>query len=182
MYDPFLTEYRLAKHARQLMSYVAGFLEEKAFNLQGASGINLALFLDFLVAIFRHESLTVSIPILHSFSRLLASEKLGNVELSSSLLAPLLETCTQRLVRWESLPEGSDNPTVMFLNEDIDTIPERHAFVGNYRRYCSSVIEIIVQKLPHDAMPHLFSGVDAILNNLYQGIPPFSGKFQFSGN
>jgi exportin-5 len=176
-----LARISITKHARQLMSYVAGFLEEKAFNLQGVSGINLPLFLDFLVAIFRHESLTVSIPILHSFSRLLASEKLGNVELSSSLLAPLLETCTQRLVRWESLPEGSDDPTVMFLNEDIDTIPERHAFVGNYRRYCSSVIEIIVQKLPHDAIPHILSGVDTVLNNLYQGIPPFSGKFQFRG-
>jgi exportin-5 len=168
------TRYAISKRLSELMSYVAGFLEEKAFNLQGASGINLPLFLDFLVAIFRHESLTVSIPILHSFSRLLASEKLGNVELSSSLLAPLLETCTQRLVRWESLPEGSDDPTMMFLNEDIDTIPERHAFVGNYRRYCSSVIEIIVQKLPHDAIPHILSGVDAVLNNLYQGIPPFS--------
>jgi exportin-5 len=157
------------------MSYVAGFLEEKGFDIQTAYGLDIPLFLQFIIAILQHQSLTVSIPILHSWSRLLASERLGDLEIVASLVAPLLETCTQRLVRWESLPEDSDNPTVFFLNEDIDTIPERHAFVGNYRRYCSSVIEIIVQKRPHDAISHILSGADRTLNDLYHGIPPFSG-------
>jgi hypothetical protein len=38
--------------------------------------------------------------------------------------------------RYTSWTESED-PTVQFLVEDIDTVPERHAFVGNYRRYCS---------------------------------------------
>jgi exportin-5 len=157
------------------MSYVAGFLEEKGFDIQSTYGLDIPFFLQFLAAIFQHQSLTVSIPVLHSWSRLLVSEKFGDLGIVADLVAPLLETCTQRLVRWESLPEDSDDPTVVFLNEDIDTIPERHAFIGNYRRYCSTVIEIIVQKRPHEAIPHILSGVDLTLNNLYLRVPSFSG-------
>jgi exportin-5 len=156
------------------MSYVAGFLEEKGLNLQSAYGVDLPLFFQFLIEILRHQSLTVSIPVLHSWSRLLVVEKISSMEIVINLIAPLLEICTQRLVRWESLPDDSQDATVLFLNEDIDTIPERHTFVGNYRRYCSSVIETIVQKRPHDAIPHILSGVDQTLNNLYSGIQPFS--------
>ncbi|KAL2219423.1 armadillo-type protein [Thermoascus aurantiacus ATCC 26904] len=168
------TRYTISKKLSELMSYVAGFLEEKEFSLQSAYGMDLPFFFDFLICILRHQSLIVSIPVLHSWSRLLASERIGNMSIVTGLIAPLLEICTQRLVRWESLPDDSDNPTVIFLNEDIDTIPEKHAFVGNYRRYCSSVIEIIVQKRPHDAIPHILSGVDLALSNLYNGVPPFS--------
>jgi exportin-5 len=63
----------------------------------------------------------------------------------------------------------------MFLNEDIDTVPERHAFVGNYRRYCSAIIETIVQKRPQEAIPHILLGVDNNLDALYNGVEPFSG-------
>ena len=105
----------------------------------------------------------------------MSSEKIGSVDLITGFIPPLLSICTQRLTRWESLPEDTEDATVMFLNEDIDTIPEKHAFVGNYRRYCSSIIESIVQKKPEEAMPHILSGVDLNLNNLYNGVPPFSG-------
>lgn len=156
------------------MSYVAAFLEEKGLNLQSAYGLDLPLFFEFLIEILRHQSLTVSIPVLHSWSRLLVAEKISNMEIVMGLIAPLLEICTQRLVRWESLPDDSQDPTILFLNEDIDTIPERHAFVGNYRRYCSSVIETIVQKRPQEAIPHILSRVDQTLNNLYSDVQPFS--------
>lgn len=157
------------------MSYAVAFLEEKDFNLQSAQGMELSLLFEFLIEILRHQSLTVSIPVLHSWSRLLTTERIEEMEVVTRLIAPLLEICTQRLVRWENLPEDSEDPTILFLNEDIDTIPERHAFVGNYRRYCSTVIEVIVQKRPHEAIPHILSGVDQSLNNLYNGVPPFSG-------
>ncbi|KAH8693974.1 putative nuclear import and export protein Msn5 [Talaromyces proteolyticus] len=168
------TRYQISKKLSELMSYAAGFLEEKDFNLQNAQGIDLSLLFNFLIGILRHSSLTVSIPVLHSWSRLLVAERIGDMQIVTPLIAPLLEICTQRLVRWENLPDDSDDPTVLFLNEDIDTIPERHAFVGNYRRYCSTVIEVIVQKRPHDAIPHILSTVDQNLNNLYSGVQPFS--------
>jgi exportin-5 len=160
----------------KLLSYVAAYLEDWRFDLDATVGDNLPLFLEFLTEIMRHQSLTVSIPVLHSWSKLLSTQRIGDTDVVNRLIAPLLEICTERLVRWESLPDNSDDPVVLFLNEDMDTIPERHAFVGNYRRYCSSVIEIIVQKKPHDAIPHVLAGVDQTLNHLYDGAPPFTGE------
>ena len=162
----------------QLMSYIAGFLEESSHTTQVdlQEAPDLLYFFEFLISILRHQSLTVSIPILHSWSRLLTPGKLKVVDITS-LFPPLLEICTQRLVRYETLPDDSDDPTIIFLNEDIDTIPERHAFVGNYRRYCSQVIGIIVQGKPQEAIPHILSGVDFTLNNLYDGVPSFDRKY-----
>lgn len=157
------------------MSYAVSFLEEKDLQLQDAQGIELFLLFEFLIEILRHQSLSVSIPVLHSWSRLLITETIEEMDAVTRLIAPLLEICTQRLVRWENIPEDSEDPTILFLNEDIDTIPERHAFVGNYRRYCSAVIEVIVQKRPHEAIPHILAGVDQNLTNLYNGVQPFSG-------
>lgn len=130
-----------------------------------------------MVSVIQHQSLTVSIPVLHAFSKLLASERIGNLDLVTALVPSLLGTCTERLVRWESLPADSENPTVVFLNEDIDTTPEKHAFVGNYRRYCSSIIETTVQKRPEEAIGHILGVVSGNLDNLYTGVEPFSGKF-----
>lgn len=130
-----------------------------------------------MASVIQHQSLTVSIPVLHAFSKLLASERIGNLDLVTALVPPLLGTCTERLVRWESLPADSDNPTVVFLNEDLDTTPEKHAFVGNYRRYCSSIIETTVQKRPEEAISHILGVVSGNLDNLYTGVEPFSRKF-----
>lgn len=159
------------------MSYVVTFLEDKDLDLQSLTGVDIPFLFEFLIDILRHQSLTVSIPVLHSWSRLLTAEKMEQMDFVNRLIAPSLEICTQRLVRWENLPEDSDDPTILFLNEDIDTIPERHAFVGNYRRYCSTVIEVIVQKRPYEAVPHILTGVDQNLNGLYNGIQAFDGQF-----
>lgn len=159
-----------------MLSYLAGFLEEKGFSFETAHGMNLTFFFHLLISVIQNQSLTVSIPVLHVWCKLLASERIGNTDLVTGLIPPLLSICTERLIRWESLPADSDNPTVVFLNEDIDTVPERHAFVGNYRRYCSSIIETIVQKRPQDAIPHILAGVDANLDNLYNGVEPFDGE------
>ncbi|THC96525.1 hypothetical protein EYZ11_004024 [Aspergillus tanneri] len=132
-----------------MVSYLAGFLDEKGFSLESTHSMNLLFFFHLMI---------------------------GNTELVTSLIPALLEICTQRLVRWESLPTDSDDPTVVFLVEDIDTVPERHAFVGNYRRYCSSIIETTVHKRPEEAIPHILSGVDVNLDNLYSGVEPFSVK------
>lgn len=158
------------------MSYIAGFLEQKAFAVEGAHEMNFTLFFQLLVSIIQHQSLTVSIPALHVMSKLLASERIGTTDFMTTLVPSLLGSCTERLVRWESLPADSDNPTVVFLNEDIDTTPEKHAFAGNYRRYCSSIIETTVQKRPAEAIQHILGVVDQNLDNLYTGVESFNGK------
>ncbi|EDP52861.1 nuclear import and export protein Msn5, putative [Aspergillus fumigatus A1163] len=175
------TRYTISKKLSEMLSYLAGFLEEKGFSLETAHGMNLTFFFHLLISVIQNQSLTVSIPVLHVWCKLLASERIGSTDLVTGLIPVLLSICTERLIRWESLPADSDNPTVIFLNEDIDTVPERHAFVGNYRRYCSSIIETIVQKRPQDAIPHILAGVDANLDNLYNGVEPFDVK-TFSKN
>lgn len=162
-----------------MLSYIAGFLEEKAFPIEGHE-VNISFLLHLLVSVIQHQSLTVSIPVLHAFSKLMASERIGNMDVVTSLVPSLLGICTERLVRWESMPADSENPTVVFLNEDIDTTPEKHAFVGNYRRYCSSIIETTVLKRPEEAISHILGAVDGNLDNLYAGVEPFSGMFLLS--
>ncbi|KAM5441833.1 karyopherin [Microsporum ferrugineum] len=168
------SKYSISKKLSELISYISGFLEEK--NVDFTKSVDLPSFFSFLISILQHPSLVVSIPVLHSWSRLLASDQIGGLDVVNSLIGQLLEICSLRLVRYEALPEDSDDPTVIFLSEDIDTIPERHAFVGNYRRYCSQVIEVIVQKHALEAIPHILSRVDNALNNIYAGIASFDGK------
>ncbi|KAL4901384.1 hypothetical protein BDW74DRAFT_160372 [Aspergillus multicolor] len=175
------TKYTISKKLSEMVSYVAGFLEEKGFSIEGSAGVDLPFFFHLMLNVVQHRSLTVSIPVLHIWSKLIATPKVGNLDVVVNLIPPLLTLCTDRLVHWESLPTDSDDPTVIFLNEDIDTVPERHAFVGNYRRYCSSIIETIVQKRPEDAIPHILLGVDNHLDSLYNGVEAFTVK-SFSKN
>ncbi|RAL10804.1 karyopherin MSN5 [Aspergillus homomorphus CBS 101889] len=170
------TKYTICKKLSEMISYIAGFLEEKAFSLESTQGMDLPFFFHLTITVIQNQSLTISIPVLHVWSKLIASERIGNTDLVTGLIPSLLSICTERLIRWESLPTDSENSTVLFLNEDIDTVPERHAFVGNYRRYCSSIIETIVQKRPQEAIPHILAGVDANLDNLYSGVEPFTIK------
>ncbi|KAL4740076.1 armadillo-type protein [Aspergillus similis] len=175
------TKYTISKKLSEMVSYVAGFLEEKGFSIETSAGVDLPFFFHLMLNVVQHRSLTVSIPVLHIWSKLIANPKIGNLDVVINLIPPLLTICTERLVHWESLPADSEAPTVIFLNEDIDTIPERHAFVGNYRRYCSSIIETIVQKRPEEAIPHILLGVDNSLDNLYSGVEAFTAK-SFSKN
>ncbi|BCS22295.1 karyopherin MSN5 [Aspergillus puulaauensis] len=175
------TKYTISKKLSEVVSYVAGFLEEKGFTIESSPGVDLPFFFHLMLNVVQHRSLTVSIPVLHIWSKLIASPKVGNLEVVVNLIPPLLTICTERLVHWESLPADSEDPTVIFLNEDIDTVPEKHAFVGNYRRYCSSIIETIVQKRPEEAIPHILLGVDGNLDNLYSGVKPFTAE-SFSKN
>lgn len=160
-----------------MLSYLAGFLDQKGFAIESANGTDLPFFFQLLISVTQHQSLTVSIPVLHVLSKLLASERIGNSGIMTDLVPSLLGICTERLIRWESLPADSSNPTVEFLNEDIDTIPEKHAFAGNYRRYCSSIIETTVLKRPAEAIHHILGVVNQNLDNLYAGVEPFNGQF-----
>jgi exportin-5 len=118
----------------------------------------------------------VSIPILHAFTKLLRSPVVRNSELINPIVGGLLQLCCTRLVRYEAFPEDSEDPTILFLNEDVDTIPEKHAFLGNYRRYCADVVETLVRKTPVEAMEHILSQSGSLFRNLYVDQPPFTRK------
>lgn len=92
------------------------------------------------------------------------------------MVGGLLETCCARLIRYEALPEDTEDITLQFLNEDIDTVPERHAFLGNYRRFCADVIEVLVRRTPVEAMEHILGQATSMLQNLYNDHPPFQPR------
>ena len=138
-------------------------------------GSNLGGFFDLLLNVMKNQSLHVSIPALHLWVKLLSSDKIGNSHAIMALISDMLETCSHRLVRFESLPMDSSNPSIVFLNEDVDTIPERHAFLGNYARFCNQIVELVVQKQPIDALYHILGQADQVLDHVYDGEPPFQG-------
>lgn len=143
-------------------------------------------FLNLLVQVVQHQSLMVSIPILVTWTRLLSNRNIGPTDLVSPMIGPLLETCSSRLVRYENLPEDTQEPTFLYLLEDTDTVPERHAFLGNYRRYSCQIIEAIVQLKLVDAVSHILGRTEDILQHLYQGQPPLDSTtldlFHFGEN
>lgn len=118
----------------------------------------------------------VSIPVLHSWARLLRHPSIRDSAHVTQSIGPLLETCSHRLVRYEALPEDPKNATLHFLNEDIDTVPERHAFLGNYRRYCVDVVEVIVRKTPIEALHHILGQAENLFLTLYDGNTGFEGE------
>ena len=163
-----------------MVSYIAGCLEDDRFLRDTMNRLDLPPFFEFMINVMQHQSLTVSIPVLHLWSRLLNINKIGGLDFVVAQTPCFLSLCTERLIRWESFPVDSPNPTVQFLVDDIDTIPERHAFVGNYRRYCSSIIETITQKRPQEAVREILQKVDSNLANLYMGVRPFSSMYRQS--
>lgn len=122
-----------------------------------------------MVHVVQHQSLMVSIPAVVTWSKLLHDKALQPGERFRDMIGPLLEVSISRLVRYEHLPEESEDPCVLFLMEDTDTMPERHAFLGNYRRYTAQVIEAIVQLELFKAVTHILSSTEGVLQNLYEG-------------
>ncbi|RFU73541.1 hypothetical protein TARUN_8703 [Trichoderma arundinaceum] len=135
-------------------------------------------FLQLLLQVVQNQSLMVSIPVLVTWTRLLANKLIGPSDLVAPMIGPLLEVCSSRLVRYENLPPDTTDPTFLFLLEDTDTIPERHAFLGNYRRYSSQIVEIIVQLKLVDAVSHILGRTEQVLQHLYDGQPPFNSETQ----
>lgn len=138
-------------------------------------GSNLGGFFELLLDVMKNESLHVSIPALHLWVKLLSSDKIGDSPAIMALMSDLLGRCSQRLIRFESLPLDSSDPSMIFLNEDVDTMPERHAFLGNYARFCNQIVELVVQKQPVDALYYILGQADQVLDHVYDGEVPFQG-------
>lgn len=154
-----------------MAGHIGSFVDSRLDKIPEGSDLSSLFFL--LYDMLRNPSLVVSIPVLHVWSKLLRSKIVLESEAVPQLIRGLLETCASRLVRYEALPEDSDEPTLLFLNEDLDTKPEKHAFIGNYRRYCVDVVEVIVRRSPVEATHHILSQADTRFQQLYDGVPPF---------
>ncbi|KAI1848332.1 hypothetical protein JX265_008887 [Neoarthrinium moseri] len=168
-------KYQVGKKLSEVISFLGNYLDRRFAVLpKDPERVDFQGFLRLLLLVAQSQSMIVSIPVLVTWARLLGHRSLGrNIAELPTFVGPLLELCGSRLVRYESLPEDTQDPTFLFLLEDTDTIPERHAFLGNYRRYASSVIEHIVQLKLADAVSHILSQTENILQHLYDGQPPF---------
>ncbi|KAI1411519.1 ARM repeat-containing protein [Hypoxylon sp. FL1857] len=169
-------KYQFSKKLSEVISFLGTYMDRR-FNVlpNDSDRIDFQGFLQLLLQITQSRSLVVSIPVLVTWTRLLNNLSLGpNIAEIPTFIGPLLECCSSRLVRYENLPEDTQDPTFLFLLEDTDTIPERHAFLGNYRRYSSQVIESIVQLKITDAMQHILGQTENILEHLYDNAPAFN--------
>ncbi|KAF2122033.1 armadillo-type protein [Lophiotrema nucula] len=164
-------KYTLCKKLSELANNLGIYIEQKPQHIP--AGSDLPGILGLLYEILRNPSLVVSIPTLHCWSKLLRSRVIRDSAVVTQMVGGLLEICCSRLVRYEAFPDDSEDVTVLFLNEDIDTTPERHAFLGNYRRFCVEVIDVLVRRTPVEAMEHILSQATNTFQNLYVDYPPF---------
>jgi len=92
-------------------------------------------------------------------------------------LALLLGISSQRLIRYESFLQRSDLPVIAYLNEDFETLPELHAFLGNYRRYCHNIIEGIACAMPQEAVTYILDQTVRVVESTCRDFrPPFQSK------
>jgi exportin-5 len=129
--------------------------------------------IDVMMIAFQHDSLLVSIPVLHSFTKLLVAKSPSISSTMGQKVAVLLGTCSQRLIKYESLSH-EELPVILYLNEDFENPPELHSFLGNYRRYCITVIENIAYYMPQEAVGHILDRTVQMVNTICQEFrPPF---------
>ncbi|KAL8945106.1 MAG: hypothetical protein Q9211_000379 [Gyalolechia sp. 1 TL-2023] len=165
-------KYLLSKKLSELIYNLGRLLEERPDLAPIDSGLDN--FLRLLLNVAKNNSLQVSITALHVWVKILSSEELASSTPVASFVGELLEVCSQRVIKYEALPDDSPNPSIIFLNEDLDTMPERHAFLGNYMRFCKTIVERIVQQQPADALYHILSQAEQVITHLYDGEPAFS--------
>lgn len=166
-------KYQFAKKFSEMIACLGTYLGKRYTSLPSSADIQP--FLQLLLLVVQSQSLVVSIPVLVTWTRLLSHRGLGPLIANTPLVGPLLDVCSSRLIRYENLPEDTEDPTYVLLLEDTDTIPERHAFLGNYRRYSSQVIENIVQLKLSDAFVHILGQAENVIRTLYDGQPPLDG-------
>lgn len=157
-----------------MLSLLGNYLDRKFSAIPTNSDISG--FLKLLLLTVQNQSLIIAIPVLATWARLLNNRLVGQSPSNAHLIGPLLEVCGARLIRYENLPDDTQDPTYLFLMEDTDTVPERHAFLGNYRRFSTQVIETIVQLKLSDAVYHILGQAEHVLQHLYDGHAPMDGQ------
>ncbi|CUS06929.1 unnamed protein product [Tuber aestivum] len=163
--------YLFLKRYAEMIANLGGFVEEKS-GLMPAEA-DLAGFMKLLFQICSHDSLSISIPVMNAWTRIIRKDLLSGHEAIGPLIPGLIALATARLIRYESVTDES-NRCIIFLNEDLDTMPDRHAFLGNYRRFCQSIVECLVRKSPFDIFPYILAQADSSLSELYSKEPPFA--------
>ena len=168
-------KYTLQKKMSELLSTLADAIAQHPQLLEGEK-LDIPAFFDLMLVVLQSKSLVISIPVLHSWTKLMAVQDTTIIDLVFQALGVLIQTCSARLLRYEAVSdaENSDDEVVQFLLEDFDTVPERHAFLGNYRRYCVNVIQNITRTRPLEALGHVLGQMREMLET-----GPYTGGHGF---
>ncbi|KAK0857167.1 karyopherin [Friedmanniomyces endolithicus] len=156
--------YTLQKKMAEILSLLADAVSQHPRLIEGGK-LDLPMLFDLLLYVLQSKSHVVSIPVLHSWSKMMAVQDHTIIDMVLQALGTLIQTCSERLLRYELLPSESEDEVVRFLDEDFDTTPERHAFLGNYRRYCTGIIQAIARSRPMEAMQHVLEQMRSLLHN-----------------
>nr|POE48760.1 protein msn5 [Quercus suber] len=160
------TKHTLQKKLSEVLSLLADAITlypKLATTGDSHDRLDIPALFDLLLVVLQQKSLVVSIPVLHSWSKLMSVQDGTIIDLVLQALGVLIQTCSDRLIRYESVPEDADDEIGEFLKEDFDTIPERHAFLGNYRRYCVTIIQAIARSRPMEALQHVLEQMQQML-------------------
>ncbi|CCJ29097.1 unnamed protein product, partial [Pneumocystis jirovecii] len=105
---------------------------------------HLNVYLDLVISTTKHPSLVVS-SISQPFWIALLKSSLNKEEAVVSILPCLLDTASNRLIRYENAQQTflKNSIEMKFLNHDIENVSEIHVFCGNYRRFMVDLIRII---------------------------------------
>ncbi|ETN38132.1 uncharacterized protein HMPREF1541_07756 [Cyphellophora europaea CBS 101466] len=163
--DDILTQrYTISKKLSELVSLLSDLVTRTA--PPESSSMDITAFLNFMIAIAQHDSLIVSIPAVHSWERLFAMPSWRRSEAVSGCVSTLLDVVCPRLLQYDQLPEDTDEPAVIFVNEEIEIFPERQGFYLNYRRLCSSVVEWVCYVHLEHATDFVLSQVETALGRV----------------
>ena len=157
-------KYVVSKKLSELLSLTSDHLGQHA--TLAANKFDVTPFLHLLTAVAQHESLIVSIPVIHSWYKMLEVRSWRELPLFWECVTQLVPVVSERLVLYDQYPETFQSPVVAFLNEEIELFPERQGFYQNYRRLCSAIIEWICFSIPEQAMPSILGRVDANLDEI----------------
>lgn len=164
--------YTISKKLSEMVSYLAGLLVHTSHDY--IVDQDTSAFLEFMVEICQHESLIVSIPTTHAWVKILGSGKWRKSSSVAACVGPLLRFACQRTIQYDLLGDDSDEPAVVFVNDEIELSTERSGFFLNYRRLCYQIIELICYTHMTQAIPYLVSQVDTELDALQQVDSTFS--------
>lgn len=148
---------QVVAHLSDAIPKVSGLLDDDTHALT---------FYHFVIEILKSNSLLVSIPVLHSIAQTLEYREPKIRSTIDQSAGQIFDTCVERLIRFESLPKDTEHAILSYLREDFETLPELHAFLGNYRRFCTKVTEHLSQEQPIQALNYLLQQSKQTLDNV----------------
>ncbi|BFZ56722.1 karyopherin [Savitreella phatthalungensis] len=140
--------------------------------------IDLAPLLDLVMLTWEHASLVISGMSNSFWCSLLRDEKMSEHPHVLERLPKLLSEASSRFLRFEDAKQemlrGSD--VQRYLDVDIESAQEVHAFCGNYRRFVFDIVRMIVYKRPIDAIEWIRANVRDFFAREYQPPSGFCSK------